>query len=121
MWNMDRSGNGCVAMFTARLKVGYKLLRGAVHTSGGSEGGDLPPAVLLGEIEEISAAVIEFAIDEEVEGRPDDGQVVVDADLWIVDPFLDVCGSGGCYAIGEVLYGDLAEGALLHQDKNSTG
>lgn len=48
--------------------VGYKLGRGAVLTGGGSEGDDLPAAVLLGEVEEIPAAVIELAIDEEVKG-----------------------------------------------------
>ena len=49
------------------------------------------------------------------------GQVVVDVDVRIVDPFLDVCGSGGCYTVGEVLYGDLTEVAFLHQGENSAG
>jgi hypothetical protein len=61
----------------------------------GSERDDLPSATLLGEIEKIPAAVIELAVYEEVKGRPDDGQIVVDADVRIVDAFFDVRGSGG--------------------------
>src|SRR5271163_3409920 len=96
-----------------------KLIRGAVFPGCGGERDDLPPATLLGEIEEIPAAVIELAVYEEVKGRPDDGQIVVDADVRIVDAFIDVRGSGGRYAIGEILNGDLAEVALLHQNENS--
>jgi hypothetical protein len=86
-----------------------RLVRGAVLPGCGSERGDLPSAALPGEIEEIPAAVIELAVYEEVKGRPDDGQVVVDADVRIVDAFFDVCGSRGRYAIGDALNGDLAE------------
>ena len=67
-----------------------RLVRGAVLPGCGSERGDLPSAALPGEIEEIPAAVIELAVYEEVKGRPDDGQVVVDVDLRIVDGFFDV-------------------------------
>jgi hypothetical protein len=67
---------------------GRGLLRVAVLTGGGGEGCELPCAVLLSEIEEITAAVNELAIYEEVKGRRDDGQVVVDADVRIVDAFL---------------------------------
>jgi hypothetical protein len=98
-----------------------RLVRGAVLPGCGSERGDLPSAALPGEIEEIPAAVIELAVYEEVKGRPDDGQVVVDADVRIVDAFFDVCGSRGRYAIGDALNGDLAEVAFLHQDENSAG
>lgn len=98
-----------------------ELVSRAVLAVGGSEGGDLPSAVLLGEIEEISAAVIELAIYEEVEGRPVNGQVAVDVDTRFVDPLLDVGGSRGGYAAREVLCRDLAEVALLHLGKNSAG
>jgi hypothetical protein len=62
--------------------IGHRHLRlvcGAVLPRCGSERGDLPFAVLLGEIEEIPAAVIELAVYIEVKRCPDDGQVVVDA------------------------------------------
>jgi hypothetical protein len=100
--------------------VRYKLVRGAVPTGGGSERDDLPSAVLFVEAEEISAAMIELAIDEEVEGSPDDRQIVVDPDLRIVDPFLDVRGSRGRHAVGEVLYRDLPQVALHRHHKNTT-
>jgi hypothetical protein len=104
--------------------IGHRHLRlvcGAVLPRCGSERGDLPFAALLGEIEEIPAAVIELAVYIEVKRCPDDGQVVVDADVRIVDAFFDVCGSGSRYAIGDVLNGDLAEDALPHQHENSAG
>jgi hypothetical protein len=93
----------------AQLEVAVLLVRGAVPTGGGSERDDLPSAVLFVEAEEISAAMIELAIDEEVEGSPDERQIVVDLDLRIVDPFLDVRSSRGRHAVGEILYRDLPE------------
>jgi hypothetical protein len=110
-----------IATSTKPPAVRCKLLRGAVRPGCGGERYDLPSAVLLVEINEVSAAVIELAIYEEVEWRPDNGQIVVDADVRIVDLLFDVCSSGGRYAIGEILNCDLAEVALLHQDENSAG
>src|SRR5271168_2116745 len=81
------------------------LVRGAVLPAGVRDRDDRPSAVRLNEIEEIAAAVVEVAVYEEVQGCPDDGQVVVDAYVRIVDAFLDVRGSGGRYAIGEILNG----------------
>ena len=98
-----------------------KLIRGAVRPGCGSERDYLPFAVFLVETDEIPAAVIELAVYEEVKGRPDDGQVVVDLDLRIVDAFFDVCGSGGRYAIGPKLDCELAQDAILHHDENSAG
>jgi len=103
----------------AQLEVAVLLVRGAVPTGGGSERDDLPSAVLFVEAEEISAAMIELAIDEEVEGSPDFRQIVVDPDLRIVDPFLDVRGSRR-HAVGEVLYRHLPEVALHRHHKNTT-
>ena len=65
--------------------------------------------------------MIELAVYEEVKGRPDDGQVVVDLDVRIVNAFFDVCGSGGRYTIGPKLDRELAEDATLHHDENSAG
>lgn len=65
--------------------------------------------------------MIELTVYEEVKWRPNDGQVVVDTDLRILDAFFDVCGSGSRFPIGEILNGDLAEHALLNQDKNPAG
>ena len=98
-----------------RRVVRYKLVCAAVLTGGGSERDDLPSAVLFVEGEEISAAMIELAIDEEVERSPYDRQIVVDPNHWIEYSFLDVCGSRGRHAVGEVLNGDLAEASLHHQ------
>lgn len=69
------------------------LVRSAIRPCGGRERDDLPFAALFVEAEEISTAMIEFAIDEKIEGSPDEGQIVVNANLWIVDAFFDVRGS----------------------------
>ena len=103
------------------MAVKCKLVRGAVRAGSGSERDNLPFAVFLVETEEIPAAVIELAVYEEVKGRPDDGQVVVDLDVRIVNAFFDVCGSGGRYTIGPKLDRELAEDATLHHDENSAG
>ena len=103
------------------MAVKYKLVPGAVRSGCGSERDDLPFAVFLVETKEIPAAVIELAVYVEIKGRPDDGQVVVDLDLRIVNAFFNVCGSGGCYAIGPKLDCELAQDAILHNDENSAG
>jgi hypothetical protein len=103
------------------MAVKCKLVRGAVRSGCGSERDNLPFAVFLVETDEIPAAVIELAVYKEIKGRPDDGQVVVDLDLRIVDAFFDVCGSGGRYAIGPKLDCELAQDAILHHDENSAG
>ena len=101
------------------MAVKCKLVRGAVRAGSGGERDDLPFTVFLVEIKEVPAAMIELAVDEEIEGRPDDGQIVVDADLRIVDAFFDVGGPRGRYAIGPKLYCELAQNAILHHDENS--
>ena len=103
------------------MAVKCKLVRGAVRAGSGSERDNLPFAVFLVETEEIPAAVIELAVYVEIKGRPDDSQVMVDADLRIVNAFFDVCGSGGRYAIGPKLDCELAQDAILHHDENSAG
>ena len=93
--------------------------RSAVLPGCGGERDDLPSAIFLVEIEEIPAAMIQLAIDIEVKGGPDHGQVVVDVDLRIVDALLDVRGPGCRYAIGPKLDGELAQDAILHHNENS--
>ena len=65
--------------------------------------------------------MVDFAVDEEVEGSPDDGEVVVDADERVVDAFLDVGGSGLADALGEGFEGHLGGLAVAHQDHGSAG
>ena len=103
------------------MAVKCKLVRGAVRAGSGSERDNLPFAVFLVETEEITAAVIELAVYVEIKGRPDDSQVMVDADLRIVNAFFDVCGSGCRYAIGPKLDSELTQDAILHHDENSAG
>ena len=103
------------------MAVKCKLVRGAVRAGSGSERDNLPFAVFLVETEEIPAAVIELAVYVENKGRPDDSQVMVDADLRIVNAFFYVCSSGGRYTIGPKLDRELAEDATLHHDENSAG
>lgn len=103
------------------MAVKCKLVRGAICSGCGGERDYLPFAVFLVETEEIPAAVIELAVYVEIKGRPDDGQVVVDLDLRIVNAFFDVCGSGGRYAIGPKLDCELAQDTILHDDENSAG
>jgi len=68
------------------------LGHGAILPGCGGERDDLPFAIFLVEIEEVPAAMIELPIDEEIKRSPDDGEVMVDADLRIMDAFFDVRG-----------------------------
>jgi len=105
----------CLHSDAERTGSAIGLVRGAVRAGGGRERDDLPFSVLFVEAEEISTAMNEPAIDEEVEGSPNDRQIVVDPNLWIMHPFLDVCGPRGRHAVGEVLHCDLAEATFHHE------
>jgi hypothetical protein len=72
------------------------LVGGAVFASGVGDAGDTPLPFGANKVEEVGAAMIDLAIQKEVKGRPDDGEIVVDADNGIVDSFgnRDLCSSG---------------------------
>ena len=65
--------------------------------------------------------MVDFAVDEEVEGGPDDGEIVVDADERIVNALFDLGGSGTADAIGEGVGGHLAGFAVAHEDHSGSG
>lgn len=89
--------------------------------AGIGNGGDTPLAVDADEAEQVSAAVIDLAVTEEVEGRPDHGEVVVDADEGMMDALLDARGAGLRDAGGKVIEGHLDGLAVAHQGERSTG
>ena len=79
----------------------------------------------MDEVEEVGAAVVDFAVGEEVEGCPDDGEIVVDADERVVDAFFDLSGrlggAGFTDAVGEAVGGHLAGVAVAHEDHGGSG
>ena len=95
-----------------------RLLRRAVFAAGVGDAGDRPFAVGFDEIEEVGAAVVDLAVDEEVEGRPDYSQIVVDLDERIVDALFDLSLAGFADAIGEVFNGHFGGFAVTHEDEN---
>lgn len=97
------------------------LLRGAVFAAGVGYAGDAPFAILPDHVEEIGAAVVDFAVDVEVEGRPDDGEVVVDFDEGVVDTLFDFGGAGDGDLAGEIFEGHLHGFAVAHQDHDPAG
>ena len=92
------------------------LLCWAVFATSVGYAGDEPFAIFADEVEEIGAAVVDFAVDEEVEGCPDNGEVVVDADEGVVDSLFNLSGAGASYSFGEGLEGHLRGLAVAHQD-----
>jgi hypothetical protein len=101
--------------------VKLRLFCGAVVAAGVGYAGDEPLAVLADEVEEVGAAVLDLAVDEEVEGRPNDGEIVIDTDERIVDSLLDLLGAGFTDMRGEVLEGHLSGLAVAHQDHDAVG
>ena len=99
----------------------YGYCDGAGFAAGVGDRGDEPLAVLADEVEEIGAAVVDFAVAEKFEGRPDDGEVVVDANERIVDALFDLCGSGVGEVRGEVVEGHADGLAVAHQDQGAAG
>jgi hypothetical protein len=97
------------------------LFSWAVVAAGVGYAGDEPLAVLADEIEEVGTTVLDFAVDEEVEGRPDDGEIVVDADERVVNSLLDLLCAGFTDTRGEILEGHLSGFAVAHQDHDAVG
>src|ERR1700761_2284270 len=93
----------------------------AVVAAGVGYAGDEPLAVLADEVEEVGAAMLDLAVDEEVERRPDDGEIVVDFDERVVDALFDLLGAGLADAGGEVFEGHLRGLAVAHEDHDSAG
>lgn len=57
--------------------------------------GDAPVPILFQEAEDVRAPVMHFSADQEVVVRPDHGDVIVNADERIVEPFFQArCSSG---------------------------
>ena len=98
-----------------------RLFSCAVVAAGVGYARDEPLAILADEIEEVGATVLDLAIDQEVEGRPDDGEVVVDADERVVDSLLDLLCAGFTDTRGEILEGHLSRFAVAHQDHDAVG
>ncbi len=89
--------------------------------SGVGDAGDEPFAVDADEVEEVGAAVVDLAVDEEVEGRPDDGEIAVDADDRVVDALFDAGGRGAGDALGECGEGHLRGLSVAHEDERASG
>ena len=64
--------------------------------------------------------MVDFAVDVEVEGSPDDGKVV-DLDERVVDALLDLGFAGLAYAVGEGFDGHLGGLAVAHEDHRRAG
>ena len=94
---------------------------GAGGVVGVGDAGDEPFAIDADEIEEVGAAVVDLAVDEEVEGRPDDGEVAVDVDDGRVDAFFDAGGGGAGDALGEGGEVHLRGLAVAHEDERASG
>ena len=98
-----------------------RLADGTVFSCDVGYAGDEPLSVSADEVEEIGPAVIDFAVDEEFEGSPNYGEVVVDADKGVVDA-LDVVGStGAADAFGKGVEGHLNGFAITHEDYGPAG
>src|SRR5215469_1678641 len=97
------------------------LLCRAVFSAGVGYTGDKPFSVLPHEIEEIGSAVVNLAVDEEIERRPYYSEVVVDADERIVNALFDVRGTRLSYAIGKGFEGHLDGLAVAHEHHGSAG
>src|ERR1700759_4952812 len=95
----------------------------AVVAAGGGGAGAETLGVLADEVEGVGAAWLDFAVDEKVEGRPDDGEIVVDFDERVVDALFDLLGvcAGLADAGGEVFEGHLRGLAVAHEDHVSAG
>ena len=68
--------------------------------------------------------MVDFAVDEEVEGSPDYGEIVVDADEWVVNALFDFGGAGVggmADAVGEGIGCHLAGRAVAHEDHGRSG
>ena len=98
-----------------------RLFSCAVVAAGVGYAGDEPLAILADEIEEVGATVLDFVIDQEVEGRPDDGEIVVDADERVVDSLFDLLCARFTDTRGEILEGHLSGFAVAHQDHDAVG
>ncbi len=109
------------SIFTVSGPSASALLCRAVFAAGVGYGGDGPFAVDLGHIEKVGAAVVDFAIDVKVEGRPNDGEVVVDLDDRVVDAFFDCGFARLAYAVGEGFKGHDGGLAVAHEDHGAAG
>ena len=76
------------------VAISLDLFPWAVAAAGVGDACDAPLAILADEVEEVGAAVGDLAIDQEVEGRPDEGEIVVDLDQRVVD-FSSICSLPG--------------------------
>ena len=69
--------------------------------------------------------MVDFAVDEEVEGSPDDGEIVVDADERVVNALFDLGGrlrgAGAAYTVCEGFGGHLAWIAVAHENHGCAG
>ena len=100
------------------------LFRCAVFSSGIGYACDQPLSVFADEVEEVGAAVVDFAVDEEVEWSPDYGEVVVDADERVMDALFNFGGAGMggvADAVGEGIGCHLSGRAVAHQDHSRSG
>ena len=97
------------------------LLCRAVFAAGVGYAGNEPFTVFADEVEEVGAAMVDFPVDEEVKGSPYDCEIVVDADEWVVDSFLNLRGARSAYSLSERVEGHLRGLAVAHQNHGSTG
>ena len=93
----------------------------AVFAAGVGYAGDEPFAIDADEVEEIGAAVVDFAVDEKFKGRPDDGEVVVDADEGVVDALFDGLLCRACRRGRRKLRWSSGGLAVAHEDHGGAG
>src|SRR5882757_8591431 len=77
--------------------------------------GDEPLAAGLHEVEEIGAAVVRFAVDQKLEGRPDHGEVIICSHQRIVNALFQVGLTWLAEVIGKGVYGHLLRLAVSHE------
>ena len=94
---------------------------GAGFGAGVGDAGDEPFSVYADHVEEVGAAVVDFAVDQEVKGCPDHGKIVVDADERIVNALFYLVFAGLADTLGKSFEGHLRRFAVAHEHHGSAG
>ena len=88
----------------------------AIFASCICDAGDNPFTVGMNKVEQVRSAMVHLAIDQKLEGRPDDGEIVVDPDERIMNALFDFGGSRLADPCCEILKSHLSWLAVPHQD-----
>src|SRR5580704_16093069 len=82
--------------------------------------GDYPFSLDAYEVEQVCSTVIDLPIHQKVEGRPHNGEIVIDPNKWIVNAFFNLCRTGSTYALREGFKRHLRGLAVAHQHHRAT-